>query len=227
MRTALAFASTALLAAPLLWAAPAHATLISLGLQETGYNSGNVTTVMTDTLTPGGLSYSGTYGSFTLNQIQAVGAPAIPAPNFDSSSINVSSAAGGTLFVLITEQGLSAPVSAISLLSAFTSNIFNGSATSVVETTFSSATDALYGGQQLATATFGAIGTSTSTNSAPTSTNFSETVEYMITTTGSSDVNDTIDLSGTIPTPVPEPGTMALVGTFLIGLGLLRRRWTV
>jgi hypothetical protein len=51
----------------------ANAVLLSLGLQEAGVNGGAITTVATDNSSPGNLSFTGTYGNFSLGNTGAAG----------------------------------------------------------------------------------------------------------------------------------------------------------
>ena len=78
-----------MLASASLCAPAAHASLISIGLQEAGTNGGAVTTVATDNGI-GGVSYAGAYGDFTLNQIQATGSPALVSPNTSTAARSTS-----------------------------------------------------------------------------------------------------------------------------------------
>ncbi len=215
-------AATALLFMPLLCAASAHATpLISIGLQEDG---GAITTVATDGGS-GNATYSGAFGTYTVNDVSATGYPALPEPQLLTNSINLEAGTGSNVLnVYVTEQGLTSPTGVNPFLSSFTSNLLNGAVTSVDEQTLIDLSDGLFTGTTLASANFTSIGTSTSTNDTPSLVGpYSETTEYTITTTGIGNVNDTIDISAATTT-VPEPASLWLFATGLLGMTLMRRR---
>ncbi len=216
-----------LLSAGLFLSNAASASIISIGISQAGVNGGALTTVATDSTTPGSASYSGNYGPFVFNSITATGSPILAQGNLSTTSIQASTSAspGGLITVFITEQGLTSPTGLTSFLTGFTSNLFSGSAISVVESSFFSNTNQLYGGTQLATHTFNGLDTSSSTNLATLAGPYSETVEYAITSSaGVASVNDTVTLTATAVTP--EPSSLVLLGTGLIGTAttLLRRR---
>jgi hypothetical protein len=209
------------------WASHANADLISIGLQEAGFNGG---AIMTEGTPASGAASIGplAFGTFTVNQVSAQDTAVLGLPGIlNSQSLNVSSATAGVLNVWVTAQGLNSPTGLADFLSTFAVNALNGSASGVKEQTFLDAGNGLFTTTTpLSAATFSGIGTSSPTGvSENMPGTFSATEEYTLTDVGGSvgNYNLTIDLSAA-DVPVPEPASLTVLGTALVGLGLLGRR---
>ena len=198
----------------------AQATQISIGLAT---NGGAVTTVATDTATPGNAGVIGIgFGGYQVNNISATATPLLTSPNMDTSALDVSGGTSNVLDVFITESGLTSPSSAFNAFSSLTSNVLTSGWT--VELAFYiDPADGIYSTPAagvIDSNTFSAIGTQTSTSSISGGAGpYSITAEYVITPNGSLGAsNATADL-----TNVPEPATFALLGIAAVGATVLRR----
>jgi len=167
----------------------------------------------------------GATDSFTVSG-SATGTPPLSSGHLITDTIDINSTGPGTLFLWVTETGLTSPVGTVSWKSGLTSNLLEGSISSVTLSTFLSPSDGVAppDGTQLATATFTDVGTSVSSFvDNPGAGPYSIQEVFVVHATGAGDTNLTIDLVGTT---VPELSTWAMMGLGFAFLGFVGYRTT-
>jgi hypothetical protein len=172
------------------------------------------------------LVFSGSDGVFTSILGTASGTPPQPSGTLDSNTISTSTSGAGTLELYVTETGVNAPLGSVNFNSSLTTNLLQGAVSSVTLLTFLNNANGVAPtslGTMLDSKTFTMSDqVQTNTMAEITSSLYSLTEEYIVTTTGAGTANLTIDISAAA---VPEPGSLLLLGTALVGLfAFLRRR---
>jgi hypothetical protein len=146
--------------------------------------------------------------------VSANGVPLIPTPNLTSFTLDTTSKTPATLTVWVTQTGLTNPYT-INLASSFTINALTGPSETVSITNYIDASNTAYGtatqiGSDMTTHTVvGDAGPIDFTAGAMDL--FSETQKYVTA--------QIVD--------APEPVSMALLGSGLVGLGVVRRKRAV
>jgi len=208
-------AATALLASSVAWTSGAYATVMTVTLSESGFANSVFGPSITGAISIGPLSY----GTYTVNQVSAQDQSVLGTPGvLNSQSLNVSSSTAGVLTVDIKSTGLVGLNALMDFLSSFAVNLLQGSITTATEMTE-------INGAPLSSQAFTALGTSVQNVLLNPGTPFTADEIFTVTDVGGSAGNDnlTIDLSAT---QIPEPASLALLGSGLAVIGFLRRRRT-
>jgi hypothetical protein len=217
--------AAATLAGAVMTADLAKADTISIGYSTS--IGGPVTQLATGS---GVASYSGQIGStdFFSTATSASGSPPLTLPSlFDTNSLSLTSTLGGTVFLWITESGISSPLTGtVPFVSKFTDD--NTGVTATLQTFYDPNNGVFTDVTSLGgpfTFPGGALMTASSQTSVTLTGNpYSITAVYQLVADAGANVNDTIDVS--VPGPVVGaglPGLLAACGG-LIALARRRRR---
>jgi len=170
-----------------------------------------------------------TLGNFMVSGF-AQGTPPLTSGSFLSDTIAVkSSGQGGILFLYFTEQGITSPFGNVTFTSGLTSNLIS-SGWNATLSTFVSPTNSVAppNGTPLDAAIFTNINNQSSSMTVDVGTgpySLQEVYRIQAPNGSAGSANLTIDIMASGGTVIPEPATLAFLGTGLVAIGgLLRRR---
>jgi hypothetical protein len=216
------------LASSLLLASGANASTIIFGLQEAGFNGGNIQLEGSPSSTGSNSITAVSFGTWMVNTVTAEDVTVLGLPSIlNTNAQDISTTNAGTLKVYITDTGLTVPLNSVDFKTDFAVNDLAHVSGATLTSYFNQSNVAFATTTQIDSQFFNAIGSANGTGktvlgvTAP----YSITEVYTMTnlTGDSGNTNLTIDLNGVGTVPEPATWAMMLAGFASLGFAGYRK----